>query len=156
VRRGRMPAASVSKRQREAEPDWPRIVVAVMISDVSGRVVRESRIVMAAVARFSGGRRRRSEWMAGARLDMPFPARAAEAALTERRPLRDNGSRGRSPKTMCGRLPRAQEYRRRMRSDTRDRDNRGAGARRKLLAIKLCACSVQEMGTSASPRGASA
>jgi xanthine dehydrogenase YagS FAD-binding subunit len=85
-------ARSVYLEAREKRSfDWPLASVAVMVAMAPGGMVRESRIVMGAVAPIPWRAPAAERVLVGARLDQAVAARTAEAALIGAAPLRDNG-----------------------------------------------------------------
>jgi xanthine dehydrogenase YagS FAD-binding subunit len=71
--------------------DWPLVSVAAVITVDHGRVVRNARVVIGAVAPIPWRSPEAEKVLAGARLDRDAATQAAEAALKPAAPLRDNG-----------------------------------------------------------------
>src|SRR6266849_1813748 len=85
-------ARSVYLEAREKQSyDWPLVSVATVIVVDHGRVVRNARIVMGAVAPIPWHSSEAEKVLVGAQLDRDAATRAAEAALKPAAPLRDNG-----------------------------------------------------------------
>jgi xanthine dehydrogenase YagS FAD-binding subunit len=85
-------ARSVYIEAREKQSyDWPLVSVAAVIAVDHGRVVRNARVVMGAVAPIPWHSPEAEKVLIGAQLDRDAATRAAEAALKPAAPLRDNG-----------------------------------------------------------------
>jgi xanthine dehydrogenase YagS FAD-binding subunit len=85
-------ARSVYIEAREKQSyDWPLVSVAAVIVVDHGRVVRNARVVMGAVAPIPWHSPEVEKVLVGAQLDRDAATRAAEAALKPAAPLRDNG-----------------------------------------------------------------
>jgi len=85
-------ARSVYIEAREKQSyDWPLVSVATVIVVDHGRVVRNARVVMGAVAPIPWHSPEAEKVLVGAQLDRDAATRAAEAALKSAAPLRDNG-----------------------------------------------------------------
>jgi len=85
-------ARSVYIEAREKQSyDWPLVSVAAVIVVDHGRVVRNARVVMGAVAPIPWHSPEAEKVLIGAQLDRDAATRAAEAALKPAAPLRDNG-----------------------------------------------------------------